>query len=154
MRAWAIGLRPDGVTTPWKEKQPGLTRRNARGPAIGGTTRLGRGFDRRGAWPGLTRRNASSQGTGGKEGTACVDSTSGQRVDSAREEGEGGEGERGRGRVRQGREEPEVAQGPAQALNAVLQSSVKRRPIQGSKAEGGGASWHTKRGRPSHGTRS
>ena len=61
----------------------------------------------------------------GKEGTARVDSTSGQRVDSAREEGEGGRrsgggvGEAGEGRARD-------ARGPAQTLNAVLQSSVKR----------------------------
>ena len=74
----------------------------------------------------------------GKEGTARVDSTSGQRVDSAREEGEGRKGVWGRGRVGGGGESQRTRRDQHQHLNAVLQSTIKRPLIQGSKAKKGG----------------
>ena len=73
-------------------------------------------------------------GHGGKEGTARVNSTSGQRVDSAREEGGGGEGW-----VRWGRGEPRGrARTSANFERCSSVFSKAQAKSRGPKAERGG----------------
>ena len=100
MWAWAEpgGLGPQPAADDASEGEaPGAYAAKRQQPGHRGYHKLSVGLIGGGRGRGLRGAMPAARARGGKEGTARVNSTSGQRVDSAREEGKGGRGRGGGG---------------------------------------------------------